>query len=410
MRWVALLAIASLVSCRGCGDQPGGNRASVSNDKNNIADAGDASVVGDADATAAIDTRSFLVRAHVPGLAWAYVTRDGIRSAGDGVASIEADRRGGGDHVGPTHAFQVASLAKPIIATCVMRLVEQGKLRLDDDVRAWVTFDVGPRRRDGTRDKITLRHLLTHTAALADTPMSERASVEPTSGPALHDFLRAYFTDAGAPPYLDASAGAAMHYSNVGFSLAALIVERVSGMPFAEAARQLVFAPLHLESARFRGQGFAGDETGAWLARPHASLSDGGFAQLPLPSHALYPVVDLYASAVDMAGFLRAILFDQLLTRASTNEMLRVGQIDAAPADALGWQARTFGRHHVVGHEGEDRGASTAMYLDMDCGIGAVVLTNGDAFQSDDAARATSISDLMTKLLDEAAASAGAAR
>lgn len=408
MRWVALFAIAALVSCRGCGDQPGGNRASVSNDKDNITDA-----AGDAtEATQAIDTRSFLVRAHVPGLAWAYVTRDGIRSAGDGVASIEADRRGGGEHVGPTHAFQVASLAKPIIATCVMRLVEQGKLRLDDDVRAWVTFDVGARRRDGTREKITLRHLLTHTAALADTPMSERASVEPTSGPALHEFLRAYFTDAGAPPYLDASAGTTMHYSNVGFSLAALIVERVSGMPFAEAARQLVFAPLHLESARFRGQGFAGDDapSEAWLARPHASLSDGGFAQLPLPSHALYPVVDLYASAADMAGFLRAILFDQLLTRASTAEMLRVGQIDAAPADALGWQARTFGRHHVIGHEGEDRGASTAMYLDIDRGIGAVVLTNGDAFQSDDAARATSISDLMTKLLDEAAARTGSSR
>ncbi|MCW5837824.1 MAG: serine hydrolase, partial [Labilithrix sp.] len=94
----------------------------------------------------------------------------------------------------------------------------------------------------------------------------------------------------------------------------------------------------------------------------------------------------------------------RILTKPSVDEMLRVQMPDAAPADALGWQVRRFGGRVVVGHEGEDAGASTGLYLDVGAGAGAVVLANGDAFQSGEADRAAALGDLVERLLVAATA------
>jgi CubicO group peptidase (beta-lactamase class C family) len=143
---------------------------------------------------------------------------------------------------------------------------------------------------------------------------------------------------------------------------------------------------------------------GVLVAAPY-SIRAGGFTRRPLSSHALYPVVDLFSSAGDLARFTRAILSGgkldgvRVLSTASVSEMLRVQLPDAAPEDALGWQVRTFAGIRVLGHEGEDAGASTGMYLDVASGRGAVVLANGDAFQGEDPARARAIAELVEGLL-----------
>jgi hypothetical protein len=72
---------------------------------------------------------------------------------------------------------------------------------------------------------------------------------------------------------------------------------------------------------------------------------------------------------------------------------------DGSGEQALGWQIRTIGGRRVVGHEGEDAGASTAMFLDAASGTGAIVLANGDAFGSGDPARSAAISALLGHLL-----------
>ena len=65
---------------------------------------------------------------------------------------------------------------------------------------------------------------------------------------------------------------------------------------------------------------------------------------------------------------------------------------------ALGWQLRTIGGRHVVGHEGEDAGATTGLYVDLVAGSGAIVLANGDAFGSGDRARAEAIQTIISEL------------
>jgi hypothetical protein len=66
-------------------------------------------------------------------------------------------------------------------------------------------------------------------------------------------------------------------------------------------------------------------------------------------------------------------------------------------------------RVRVAGHEGEDAGATTALFIDRAAGIGAVVLTKGDAFSSGDSARAAAIQTLLVELLAVASLSRGLA-
>jgi CubicO group peptidase (beta-lactamase class C family) len=334
------------------------------------------------------DVDSLRARARVPAIAWATVTRTSEESGAVGLAEVERSERANGATV-----FEAASIAKLVIATCVMQLVEEGRLALDADVSSYVGFSL---RHPRMNQAITLRHLLSHTSSLRDRPETRAAS----SAIPLQDFLRGYFAERKPGLFLDAGPGTTMEYSNVGPSLAALAVERVSHVRFAERAKANVFERLGMATAAF-GHDAVGR---AAIAAPYRSTGEG-FVRLPPSSHALYPVVDLFASARDLARFARAILRDgelegaRVLTAASVAEMVRIQLPDAAPSDALGWQARTIGGRQVVGHEGEDQGASTALYLDRNAGVGAVVLANGDAFQSEDEARVSAIAQVIEQLL-----------
>src|ERR1039458_1292844 len=96
----------------------------------------------------------------IPGLSLA-VVKNGrlIKSAGYGLSNVET-----ATPATPATAYKVASLSKPIIATAVMLLVQQGKLRLDDKVARYLSGS------PSSWQSITLRHLLTHTSGVPRDP------------------------------------------------------------------------------------------------------------------------------------------------------------------------------------------------------------------------------------------------
>src|SRR6476469_4331937 len=99
-------------------------------------------------------------RQHIPGLAL-LVSRDGnvIRAQGFGLANVEHQVP-----VKPETVFQSGSMGKQFTATAIMMLVEEGKLGLDDPITKY--FPGAP----ATWEKITVRHLLTHTGGMTDYP------------------------------------------------------------------------------------------------------------------------------------------------------------------------------------------------------------------------------------------------
>jgi CubicO group peptidase (beta-lactamase class C family) len=373
---------AALLSCRGCSD-----RGRAAPPTSSSAEPAQQPLSAAPDAPVELEAEPYRERAKVPALAWAAVTREHSVADAVGLADVEASVV-----ATPDTPFEAASIAKTIIATTVTQLVEEGLLSLDADVSSLVGFPVHHPRRGAP--PITLRLLLTHTASLVDRP----ATMAPNTQP-LGDFLRGYFADGGASVFLDAVPGRAYVYSNVGPSLAALAVERATNTPFAERARKSIFEPLGMSGTAFRA-------SPASPAAPY-SARGAGFLRHGPPSHALYPVVDLFASARDLARFAQAILRGgelgghRILRAESVDAMLAI-QVDAGAMDALGWQSRRFGTRAVLGHEGEDVGASTCLYIDRAAGVGAVVLTNGDAFQSGDPSRASAIGELVEALLENA--------
>ncbi len=138
--------------------------------------------------------------------------------------------------------FRVGSLAKPFVGTAVMQLVEQDRLDLDADVNTYLTaFQIPPTYPQ----PITLRHLLTHTAGfeeriIGDDPNRPEDDVRP-----LADALAALMPARVRPP------GEIASYSNWGVTLAGHIVERVSGIPFAEYAQRNIFSPLGMTHSTF---------------------------------------------------------------------------------------------------------------------------------------------------------------
>ena len=136
--------------------------------------------------------------------------------------------------------FDLASLTKIFATTAsVMKLVEQGKLRLSDPAVKYIP-ELGAVGATEWKRDITLRHLLTHTAGLAPDPdvPGNWSGVEPV-------LQEIYAEPLTAPP------GARFVYSDSGFILLGEIVRRVSGMPLNEFAEANIFKPLGMTHTRF---------------------------------------------------------------------------------------------------------------------------------------------------------------
>ena len=173
-----------------------------------------------------------------PGCALA-VIRDGATAytRGYGMASLELRVP-----ITPRTVFDIGSTAKQFAATSILLLGQQGKLSLDDDVRKFIPElpDYGA--------KISLRNLLQHTSGLPDyigllRLAGARTEDVVTDEEALH--LLALVKTLEFPP------GSAHVYSNSGYFLLSLVVQRSSGQSLADYARERIFAPLGMEQTRY---------------------------------------------------------------------------------------------------------------------------------------------------------------
>ena len=140
--------------------------------------------------------------------------------------------------------FEGGSLAKQFTSGAVILLALDGKLSLEDDIRRYI-----PEIPDyGT--PITLRHLMTHTSGLRD--WGSVASIEGW-GREDRSHTHAHVLEILArQSALNYTPGERYSYTNSGYNLLAMIVDRVSGMPFAEFSRTRLFEPLGLEDTQWR--------------------------------------------------------------------------------------------------------------------------------------------------------------
>src|SRR5687767_3318552 len=144
----------------------------------------------------------------------------------------------------PDTIFESGSVAKQFTAMAIMLLVQDGRLSLDDQVRKHIPElpDYGV--------PLTIRHMLTHTSGLRDWGSVASIAGAPRT---TREYTHAHVLDiVSRQKSLNFPPGTQWSYSNTGFNLSAIIVDRVSGMSFAEFSKRRIFQPLGMTSTQWR--------------------------------------------------------------------------------------------------------------------------------------------------------------
>jgi CubicO group peptidase (beta-lactamase class C family) len=305
----------------------------------------------------------------VPGVSVAVINSGIVEWAkGYGVAEAET-----ATPVSTHTLFQAASISKPVAVLAALRLVEQGKLALDEDVNARLTSWKVPENKFTEKEKATLRRLLSHTAGLtvhgfggysADAPVPTLVQVLDGLKPANSDAVR-----------VDVVPGSLWRYSGGGYTVAQQLMIDVTSRPFPDLLAELVLRPIGMDDstyeqplpARLRGTSASGH------------LDDGRL--LPGRYHT-YPelaAAGLWTTPTDLAKFLIEIQRglqgrSSLISTAMAREMTAVQK----SGYGLGLSVSGSGPAARFGHGGSNEGFKCQMTAFVESGRGAVVMTNGD--------------------------------
>lgn len=265
-------------------------------------------------------------------------------------------------------AAPVNSVTKLFTGTAVMRLVEQGRLDLDQDVNRYLDY-----RLPAGDKPITMRNLITHTAGFADTLKGN--TVRPGARkPSLGEYLRGY------APRRIYQPGEMVSYSNYGVAVAGYVVERVSGMRFEEYFRRYIFQPLGMSRTSCLPPSSSDRE----IARPY---SVGGEPALEAEVFVDGPAGTCRSTAADMAAFMAAHLNDGRvggggsLVKPATARLMHAPAYRPAPgmpANALSFLGRDRNGWRVIGHGGDGIGTHNELALFLDHQVGIYVAFNGD--------------------------------
>ncbi|MEK6258374.1 MAG: serine hydrolase [Planctomycetota bacterium] len=290
--------------------------------------------------------------------------------------------------------FQAASISKPVAAMVALRLVEEGKLDLDEDVNRKLVSWKLPENEFTKDKKVTLRLLLSHRGGLTDHAGFQHA-VPSQPLPTLREILESgKWTP--APIRVGLEPGSRFQYSGGGFCLMEQLLEDVSGKPFPVLARELVLGPLHMTNSSFE------QPLSAERAQSAASGHRTNGKRLP-QNWNLYPATSaagLWTTPTDLARFAieiqksRTGRSTKVLSQRMTAEILtpQGGQDDRdSKAIALmeGFSEKlALSRGLGVGligqpairffHTGSNPGYQCELQAFMENGRGAVIMTSAD--------------------------------
>ncbi len=316
--------------------------------------------------------QDLMVRFGVPGLSVAVIKGSQIDWAkAYGQADVTAKSL-----VTPDTMFQAASISKPVTAFAVMRLVEAGKLSLDEDVNRYLKSWKVPDNEFTSGRPVTLRALLSHTSGTGDGfgfpgyhPSAGRPTlVQILNGEKPSNVGRLFWE---RPPFT------AFKYSGGGTVLVQQLLTDALGKPFHELMRELVLEPVGMKNSTFEQP--LPPERDANAARAH----DGRGRAMDAKWH-VYPEqapaglwttpTDLAKLAIELQKALRGE--SKILSRVAAQEM--VTPVGTGPY-AVGFSIERRNEGWYFGHGGSNWGFQCNLLAHRLKGYGFVVMTNSDS-------------------------------
>jgi len=292
----------------------------------------------------------------IPGVAVAII-KDGqiVYAKGHGLANVEHQVA-----VKPETIFQSGSMGKQFTAAAVMLLVEDGRLRLDDKITKY--FASAPAHWQ----KITIRHLLTHTSGTTDYPPSFNFR---------QDFTEDQLLEQAAVIPLAFQPGERWSYSNLGYVMLGVLISKVTGRFYGEFLQERIFKPLGMTTARIISEAdiVPNRSAGYNLVRGELKNQEWVAPQLNTTADG-----SLYLSVYDVAKWDAALYGEKLLKRASLEQIWSPVKLNNGKTYpyGFGWMLRTANGHRLIEHGGSWQGFKTCISRYVDDKLTIVFLAN----------------------------------
>jgi CubicO group peptidase (beta-lactamase class C family) len=315
----------------------------------------------------------------VPGVSMAVINDNEI----DWAKAYGVIKAGSDTPVTTETLFEAASSTKLLTSTIVLRLVEQGRLDLDEDVNQQLKSWKIPENDFTQQHKVTLRLLLTHQAGL-NRP-DEGFDWESGSVPPLVQVLKGEAPAKNEAAVVEYVPGTKWQYSNIGYVVIQLLLEDVVGKPFTQIAQENVFGPIGMESSTLVYP--LNEELRKREAVPHDSEGKACEPSM-LPTAVAHG--GLMTTPSDFAQFAIELMrayqgkSDRILSQEMARNMFH-RELDLDPnmfglplGDGLGVVLRGKGPNFSFLHPGGNYpGACCWLEGLPDSGKGAVIMTNG---------------------------------
>jgi CubicO group peptidase (beta-lactamase class C family) len=257
----------------------------------------------------------------------------------------------------PETNFRLASLTKQFTATCILMLVERGQLSLDATLPE--VFEGFPEYGRAIR----VRNLLNHTSGLIDYEslipddfdgqVSDRDALQ-----SMYEVDHTYFEP-----------GTEYRYSNTGYAMLAVLIENITGTPFADFLKQNIFAPLGMDDTVAYQKGVSTVSNRAF----GYTVEDGvvTFSDQS-PTSAVLGDGGIYTSVLDYLKWDRALYTEALLPRALLDQMWTAGLGEYG----FGWRVDSVDGHRRLHHDGSTSGFRNYVIRYPDDRMTVLVLTN----------------------------------
>lgn len=299
--------------------------------------------------------------------------------------------------------FRIASISKIVVAMAVMKLIEENKASLDDDISNILGFKI--RNPQFINTPITIKMLMLHTSSITDGYYDNdirgyNGVNVTTKNVSLQDLLipnhSEYYTE---KTYSNYEPGTNFIYSNFNTGILSCIVEALSGVTFTKYVETNFFKPLKIDASFKANQIKNQDKIASLyykknneflLARDNVSFVNNTYPTFDLKQNYRGPAGGLFISLKDLSKMMIALMNDgkykniQLLQKETVDLMLQMHYLGSnQDYSAKGLQMRHLEINNFVlkGHTGNAYGLRSLLFFNKEENIGICFATNGGNFK-----------------------------
>ncbi|TSJ44367.1 beta-lactamase family protein [Mucilaginibacter corticis] len=284
--------------------------------------------------------------------------------------------------------YRIGSITKTFTATLLMQLVEEGKVKLDDPAEKYVP-EVKTIAGYAADTKFTLKQLASHTSGLKrepDTPGFDVGPIEKWQDKLISLLPKTAFNSKPDKQQM---------YSNIGFAILGLALERATGVPYIQMVQQRIFKPLHMNNSFFvitpdklphLAQGISNyREAVADTVRPVTELAGRGYK---VPNGGIFTTIG------DLSKFAISMMVKPYLLKASSLQQMQ--EVPKAGKN-YGLGLAVFERTKFMGHSGGVPGYTSVFFIDKDTRYAVILMYNYNVYNTNPEKTAI---DLLKKLKD----------